>query len=324
MRKFWLLCVPVIIFLGSCGSGTGEKGNIKAGGNDTTSLAGTIKITGTRVLHSMMTKWISEFGNANPKVKINLNGTPTETGIEDLLAGKADLAMISRPLTQEEKDKGLWSAPVALDAIVPVISFDNDFIQPLVMNGLTKEKLAAVFTGKIKNWGPLTGRKTNEAVKVFILSDSAGSTSVWDSFLSLKPGEKKGTKAASESDLMKSLTNTKSGIGYCSIMNAYDLKTGFRKEGICLVPIDFNGNGIIDDNEQYYDNFSLLFKAISNGKMPMPPAHELYIVAKSKPSDKLITEFFKWLLTTGQNYMPEMGYINLQKEKASTALETLK
>jgi phosphate transport system substrate-binding protein len=324
MRKLWFIFIPVVIILGGCGSGTGEKGNNMVGNNDTASLSGTIRISGTMALNSMMKKWVSEFSADNPKAKISFNENPTDKGIEDILAGKTDLAMAECPLTKDEKEKGMWSAAVALDAIVPVISFDNDYIQALVMNGLTKEKLTGIFTGKIKSWGQLTGRKINEPVKVFIQSDSSGNTYTWLEFLGLKAGEMKGEKMASVDDMLKSLASTKSGIGYCSIRNVYDQGTGFRKEGIYIVPVDFNGNGAIDDNEQYYDNFSLLSKAIAAGKMPTPPARELYIVAKTKPKDKLMMEFVKWILTIGQNYMPETGYINIQRGKANAALETLK
>jgi phosphate transport system substrate-binding protein len=324
MKKYLFLFIPVIMLLGSCGADKGKKDDIKAGENDTVSLSGTIKVAGVHILDPLMTKWAGEFMKANPKVNIGVQGTTTKSAIAKLQEGTADLILISRPLTKEEAAKGLWAAPVAIDAIVPVISFDNDFIQPLTMYGITKENLSAVFKGKIKSWGALTKRKASDQIKVFVQTDSSDAAECWNAFIGAKPEEAKGTRQVADAAIIKSLRETKEGIGYVSIMSLFNQKTGVRTEGIYILPVDFNNNGLVDDNEQFYDNFSLLSNALSMGKMPVPPAREFYIVTKTKPKDVHILEFVKWMLTIGQNYMPQSGYINIQKEKANAAIETLK
>ena len=51
----------------------------------------------------------------------------SEKGIQDLAAGTADIAAISRPLTAQEQGQGLVAVPVALDTIALVVGINNPF-----------------------------------------------------------------------------------------------------------------------------------------------------------------------------------------------------
>jgi phosphate transport system substrate-binding protein len=322
MKNLLFILMLSAMLMAGCGQGNHGKDQIKTGG-DTSALAGTINIAGTRILHPMVMIWAQEFKKANPKVNILVNDMPSSDAMKKLAAGSVELALISRPLSQEEVAGAYWSAPVALDAMVPVISFDNAFIQPIVMNGLTKDKLRDVFTGKVKSWGQLVSRKTNDPVKVYIQTDSSDLSNDWAAFLNISPTDLKGSAQITDAQVMSTLAEDENGISYCSILSLYERITGKRNEGIYIVPTDLNNNGVVDDKEQYYDDFGMITKALGAGKLPSPPARTFYIVAKTKPAGPLLKEFVKWVLTIGQNYMPRSGYINIQADKAAVALGTL-
>lgn len=321
MKSLLIFILPVLVLFSNCSNNTPK---VNCNGTDSVVLSGSMKITGSQTLYPMMVKWTSVFITENKNVKIDVRGTYSEVALQELQSNKIDIAMISRPLSEQEKAAGLWSAPVAMDAVVPIISFDNNNIQSLVMKGVSKEKLAGLFTGKYKTWEEITGKKSNVPVKVFVHSDSSGTAQTWNSFLSVKAGDVKGNRVLSDLQMLQQIIAEPGGIGYCSIMTAYNLQTGFRKEGIYILPIDYNANGTIDDNEQFYDKVSLITNAIVTGKLSQPPARELYIVTKTKPKDKLTTTFIKWVVTIGQNYMPELGYINITPEKANISIESMK
>jgi phosphate transport system substrate-binding protein len=67
-----------------------------------------------------------------------------------------------------------------------------------------------------------------------------------------------------------------------------------------------------------------LIAAIASGKYPSPPARELYFVMKGNPKNKkVITEFIRWVLSDGQKYVNEAGYISLPKERIETEIKKL-
>jgi phosphate transport system substrate-binding protein len=64
-----------------------------------------------------------------------------------------------------------------------------------------------------------------------------------------------------------------------------------------------------------------LIDAIAAGKYPSPPARELYFVTNGKPKKEVVVKFLQWILTEGQKYVNESGYITLSKEKISAELK---
>jgi len=287
-------------------------------------LVGKLKIFGLQTLYPMMAQCGALFSKDHPAVSIDVRGKHSEEALQELLAGKIDVAMMSRKPGSDSAESGLWYTAVALDAVVPIISFDNPEIQPLVMNGLSKEKFIAIFTGKIKTWGQVSGRANKETVKAYMLSDSSGTAATWSSFLGSGEAKLKATKVQTSAEMLSRVMAEKGAIGYCSIMDAYNLQTGFRKEGLYILPIDFNANGTIEDNEQIYDKYTLITNAVVTGKLATPPSRSLYIVTKTKPEGVLLKAFIEWVLTIGQNYTPSMGYINITPQQANASIETMK
>jgi phosphate transport system substrate-binding protein len=89
------------------------------------------------------------------------------------------------------------------------------------------------------------------------------------------------------------------------------------------LPIDLNNNGKIDADENFYGSIDQVVAAIASGKYPSPPARDLYFVVKGSPKNAAVKEFIKWVLTDGQKFVKDAGYINLSKVKIDAALKTL-
>ena len=92
-------------------------------------------------------------------------------------------------------------------------------------------------------------------------------------------------------------------------------------EGLRVVPIDLNSNGRIDWDENFYHNWDEMVKGIAKGKYNFIPARDLYFVSQGKPKSKAVIQFITWVLTEGQKYVSEAGYIKLPEEKLRKELE---
>jgi phosphate transport system substrate-binding protein len=113
------------------------------------------------------------------------------------------------------------------------------------------------------------------------------------------------------------------GIGFNNTIYLYDLKTGRKNQGIEVIPIDVNENGKLDEEENFYDKFDQVLAAIAEGKYPSPPARELYLVAKGKPTKKATLDFLRWVVTKGQKFVPEAGYVPLSRSRLDEQLKKL-
>jgi phosphate transport system substrate-binding protein len=63
--------------------------------------------------------------------------------------------------------------------------------------------------------------------------------------------------------------------------------------------------------------------AINSGKYPSPPARELYLVSNGKPVTPLVRTFLEYILTDGQRFVNEAGYVRINEEKIKAAIQKL-
>jgi phosphate transport system substrate-binding protein len=312
-----LLIISLLLNLTSCNNKTPSEEGIE----------GTITISGAWALYPMVVKWGEEFQKIHPKVMLDISAGGAGKGMADALAGVVDLGMVSRDIYPAEVEKGAWWISVTKDAVVPTVNENNPAITEILSKGVTKQSLIDIWiTGKITDWGEIFSEKSGHAIHVFTRSDACGAAKTWAKFLDKNQEDLQGIGVYGDPGLAEAVVQDVSGIGYNNINYVYDNQTKSPVKGIRILPIDLNNNGRIDESEDFYDNRDQIVEAIKEGKYPSPPARDLHLVSKSRPNRKVVTEFLKWILTDGQKYVPEAGYINFSEQRLQmelTKLETV-
>jgi phosphate transport system substrate-binding protein len=139
---------------------------------------------------------------------------------------------------------------------------------------------------------------------------------MWAKFFGKKQEDLLGVGVFGDPGLAQAVKKDPQGIGYNNIGYAYDATTRKQIKGLRVVPVDLNNNGKIDSDEDFYTSMDDLMAAIASGKYPSPPSRELFFVMKGSPkNNKVLTEFIRWVLTDGQKFVNEAGYIALPNEK---------
>jgi phosphate transport system substrate-binding protein len=112
----------------------------------------TVKIDGSTSMVTINQNLKNGFEKQFPGTKVEAVGNGTDKGIQDLLAGKVDIAAASRPLTAQEQGQGLKAVTVTQDAIALIVGKTNPFSK-----GLTSSQVADIFQGKVNNWSAVGG-----------------------------------------------------------------------------------------------------------------------------------------------------------------------
>ena len=147
---------------------------------------------------------------------------------------------------------------------------------------------------------------------------------MWAKYFGKKQEDLLGVGVFGDPGLAQAVKRDPLGIGFNNIGYAYDAKTKSQVKGLRVVPIDINNNGKIDDDENFYNSMNDLIAAIASGKYPSPPARELYFVCKGNPkNNKALAAFIKWVLSDGQKFVHEAGYIALPPDKVSSEIKKL-
>jgi len=286
-----------------------------------------IEISGAWALYPMMVKWAEEYQKVHPNVRIDVSAGGAGKGMADALAGLADIGMVSRDITDTEEKKGAFWVSVCKDAVVPTVNKNNPVLADLLNHGVNKSVFIDIWIyGNITTWGEVVGKpEVTDPIKLFTRSDACGAAETWAKYLGRKQEDlgKFAVGVYGDPGLADAVKNNRLGMGYNNVNYAYDEKTKKPVEGITIIPLDLNGNGRVDENENFYGTKGELVNAIATGVYPSPPARDLNLVTKDAFKG-MTKEFVKWILTDGQQYVEETGYIQLSQEKLNEELEMLK
>ncbi|MFH1612223.1 MAG: PstS family phosphate ABC transporter substrate-binding protein [bacterium] len=287
----------------------------------------TVVISGAWALYPMVIRWAEEFKKNHPKIKFDISSGGAGKGMSDALANVVDIGMVSRKVLLEEIDKRAYAIAVTKDAVVPTINADNPYLNAILEGGIKKQTFIDIWiTGKITSWQKLLPEiniARNNDIHIYTRSDDCGAAETWAEYLSFSQKDLRGTGVYGDPGVAEIIKKDPLGIGFNNINYAYDSKTKMQVKGLRVIPIDLNDNGKIDPEENFYNHQNNLIKAITNGIYPSPPARDLYFVTYGKPKRTAVVEFIKWVLTDGQQYIAESGYINLSKNKIMKELKKI-
>jgi phosphate transport system substrate-binding protein len=272
----------------------------------------------------MTVKWSEEFRKLHPRVRIDISAGGAGKGFTDAMSGMVDLGMFSRGFTQAELDLGVWHLGVAKDAVIPVVNANNPYLEQILRRGITKEEYQKIYLSRsITSWRDLLRGTASGKIHVYTRSDACGAAEMWGMFLGGHQEHLKGTGVFGDPGIANAVKNDLFGMGYNNVNYVYDLQTRKPYAGLVVIPLDLNGNGMIDPEEDFYGSLDDLNRAIRSGLYPSPPARPLYFVAREKPEDQVLVEFLRWILVHGQQYLEEAGYVQLPDEMIAGELKKL-
>jgi len=310
--RFMLAALLVTLLASACGPKTPGEGQ-----------QGTITISGAFALYPMMTRWGEEYQKLYPKVQFDISAGGAGKGMADALGGAVDIGMVSRDVTPEEESQGAYWVAVTKDAVFPVVNANNPVVNDLLARGVMKEVFTKIYiTGEIKTWGEVVGKpEITDEVHVYTRSDSCGAADTWAKYLGGKQENLMGIGVYGDPGLLDAIVKDPLGIGYNNLNYAFDMTSSKPITGVTIVPIDVNANGNADPDE-ILDTKTEALDAIAANKYPSPPARLLNLITKGKPSG-IVQSFIEWILTDGQQFLSEAGYIPLTPEQVDTFLKKI-
>lgn len=318
--KTKLLACCIYIFLAVLLAGCQSNGS---GDQSGTELEGTVTISGAWALYPMVVRWSEVFQAENPGVQFDISAGGAGKGMADALSGAVDIGMVSRQIYPEEMDQGAFGLSVTKDAVFLTVSAQNPYWDDLLQQGIQPETLVGIYiTGEVTTWGDVIGRpEVIDPIHIYTRSDACGAAATWAEFLGGVQEDLLGIGVYGDPGVLDAVIKDPLSIGYNNLNYAYDFSSGVPVEGAQVVPLDINGNGLGDPDEVYQTKEAAV-TAVNQGIYPSPPARDLYLVTQGQPSG-LVKIFLTWVLTDGQQYVPEMGYVALSPDLLTLELEKM-
>jgi phosphate transport system substrate-binding protein len=318
----FILCLAILL---GCTSRKSQQNHNQLPAESKKEISGSFTISGAYALYPLVRKLSDDFMKIHPSVKIIVNQGGTGQGIDDLEAKKNQLAMISRPLTDEEQTEGIWIIPVAKEGVAPIVNQRNPYIKRILEHGINPQKLIRLFTGnESMTWGELLDTTSKEKAIVYTRADESGAAVVWANFLWKEDTDLKGIKVTGDEEMIRSIQGNTMSIGYCNFAYAFDSVTGERIKDIQVMPIDLDFNKTIDRKEIPFANIKKAHRGLWLGYYPKNLTRELTFGSVGKPADPAVLEFLKYTLTEGQASVAGSGFCELNDVYIKNALDNLK
>lgn len=224
--QFMVSAVLAMTMLAGCGSAPATEGE---GGEETTGSAvssasdDVITMSGSTSMEKLCNTLKEEYMNETG-VEIDVQFTGSGAGIQAVSEGTVDIGNASRALKDEEKAQGLVENIVALDGIGIVVDKAN------TVTDITKDDLAKVYKGEIKNWSELGG--SDSPIVVIGREAGSGTRGAFEEILGVEDACVYAQEINSTGAVMAKVASTPGAIGYVSLDVIDDTVSTLKVEGV--------------------------------------------------------------------------------------------
>jgi phosphate transport system substrate-binding protein len=281
----------------------------------------------------LYSKWIADYNQLHPNVKINYQSIGSGGGIRQVTAGTVDFGATDAPMTEDELKKvprKLLHIPTTLGSVVVTYHLDG-VSQPL---RLTPAALAGIYLGTTKQWNAPEIAKQNPGVQlpatdiaVVYRSDGSGTTAVFTDYLNKvssefkdKVGQGKSVKwptglgAKGNEGVTGQVKTTPNSVGYVELVYAVQnqLPTAAIQNaaGNFVVPSIAATTAAAAGVELSSELVASITNA--NGADAYPISSYTYLLVFEELGDKkkgaALADFLWWAMHDGQKACEALGY----------------
>lgn len=183
----------------------------------------TLSVIGSTTVTPVMSKVAQNYKAAN----LQVGGNGSSQGVNDTLNGTADIGMISRDLSDNEKSQGLVGYEIGKDAVAIIVDLDAG------VTNLSINDLYRIYSGEVTNWNQLGGNDLE--IKPQVREAGSGTRDCFDSIVGLKKVDMTMFQSSNANGTMvNSVEATKGAIGYIGLgyISSIDTKV------VCEVSVD--------------------------------------------------------------------------------------
>lgn len=178
---------------------------MQAGG---ASPSGELALAGSSSMEKLADALAECFMERYPDVSVTVQFTGSSAGIEAVAQGSADIGIVSRDLSEEEKGRGLAEHVVALDGIAVCVDPENPIAE------MTGEQLRDIYTGKTTYWPSTEG--CNMPIVVIGREAGSGTREAFEELLEAGGQCAYANELDSTGAVMARIASTPGAIGYLS------------------------------------------------------------------------------------------------------------
>lgn len=304
--QFMILAFMTLIVAGCIGEGGRETEQIR-----------TVKVDGSSTVFPITEAVGEEFQKLHGNVRVTVGISGTGGGFKKFCNGETDISDASRPIKPSEvdlcKNNGIEhiELPVAFDGLSVMVNPQNDWADCITTAELQKI-WAPEAQGKITKWNQIRPEWPDSPLRLYGAGVDSGTYDYFTEAIVGLEHSSRGDFTSSEDDnvLVQGIYGDRNALGFFGY--AYYVE---NKDKLKLVAID-------DGNDENGKGCVLPSETTINEGTYQPLSRPIFIYVNKMSAERSeINEFVRFYLTSGKQFVGEVGYVRLPDAAYDLALK---
>lgn len=266
------------------------------------SQTGSVKLRGTRLTYPLVRKWISEFQKAYPLVKVEI--------APNAPADSLDLEIYTFDIAKSGLKEGKEAAVLNRYAQLPIANSKRPDLKELQAKGFTEADFKKIYFTEETGKAPVG----SHPIVVYKREKPACAARSFATHYGSNPNQTPGIGVKGDDrDLSISVKKDINGLSYNNLGFVYDIATRKVADSLAVIPLDLNENGRIDADERIYGTLDQVIAYIEKTNNAKIPFDNVNVVFDKQPKNAAAGLFLQWVLTEGQKFNHEFGFVDQEK-----------
>lgn len=264
-----------------------------------------VSVKNEKITSSLFSKWVNEYAktnNSNLKIE-ELAKNASGADIELVIAEQADSLLDGKQVVY-----------VLEYALLPVVSKNYADIESLNKEKFNKKKLTEIFFEKDLLSDDERPSKLSKKFTVYSGNRKDSGANAFASHFGYATSSLRGKKIAGDDIfLLNAISKDNTGVTFNSLSYLYDLSTRELKADIKLLPLD-----VKKEHRQILESATIdeVIALVENEDIDLIPTQKIGLVINNVQNAKPeVKDFVKWVLTEGQRYGHDYGFLQLDKNE---------
>jgi hypothetical protein len=270
-----------------------------------------IYIKSARFATPLIEKWASEYEKVNPHIQ--LKAADKQTAEENI-----NLSLVTSSLSEDALNSNQGVAYVGRYALLPVANAENPLLDELNRKRVNAKHLKELFFEKdILGEEPESSKKKKYDVTVYSGNKATSGSGTFASHFGCSVASIKGKKISGDDIfLVDAVGKDNTGIAFNNLSYLYNIDNRLLKDKLALIPLNVNKEHreILDQG-----NIDKTLTLLEREKIDLIPVEKIGFIYESDNPE--VGKFLKWVLSEGQKYNHEYGFLNLEKELLAAQLK---
>lgn len=251
-----------------------------------------VVIESSRFAVPLAEKWAEEYEKVNPGVDIVLiKGNPSDDEV--------DLSLSS-----------LGNIPAARFALLPVTNVDNPNLKELNRKKLNSKDISELFfVGNVLE-SSAGSNNTEFDLTVYSGNNSDSFAEAFASHFGYMKADIKGKRISGDDIfLVNAIQKDNEGVAFNNLSYIFDVETRNLKEGLAIISLDIKNEHIKVLGEE---NIDKAIDLLENESISLIPIETFGFISEKENNEA--ARFLDWVLTEGQKYNKEYGFLRVSHE----------